>query len=365
MLNMTHPKLYTRGNTLWVRFSLNGEVIRRSLNLDDSKANKKLANTQIIPQMLLKVYSGEFFENENVPKMPTVDEYIQKSLEMHCSSRKKKTHDDYIRIYQIHIKKHFGKKKLDKIKPSDIKIWQNKLIQKGLSPARIKNIRCVMTLMFRDAMEDEIVQKNPFHLVRVPKILPTEIHPFSLDEMKLIIESSKGWLQNFLATAFFTGARSGELVALKWDDIDFRNQEISIRRSIMMGEISTPKTISSIRTIDMLDTLLPFLKEQYKLTGDKKSFVFLNQYGESFYDIKRIRDTHWKRLLEKIGLEYRPIYHTRHTFATLMLENNEDILWVSNMLGHVNSSMTLSRYAKYVKRADKKRATFLQNTIAS
>ena len=66
-------------------------------------------------------------------------------------------------------------------------------------------------------------------------------------------------------------------------------------------------------------------------------------------------------MLKLASLEYRPIYHTRHTFATIMLENNEDILWVSNMLGHVNSTMTLTKYARYIKRADKARATFLKD----
>lgn len=63
------------------------------------------------------------------------------------------------------------------------------------------------------------------------------------------------------------------------------------------------------------------------------------------------------------NLEYRPIYHTRHTFATIMLENGEDILWVSNMLGHANSTMTLTRYARYIKRDGKREATFLENEI--
>jgi len=62
----------------------------------------------------------------------------------------------------------------------------------------------------------------------------------------------------------------------------------------------------------------------------------------------------------ELNVGYRTIYYTRHTFATMMIEN-EDILWVSNMLGHTDSTMTLSRYARYIKRDDKKRATFLEN----
>ena len=76
------------------------------------------------------------------------------------------------------------------------------------------------------------------------------------------------------------------------------------------------------------------------------------------------RDTNWKKTLKACGLKYRPIYHTRHTFATMMLENNEDILWVSSMLGHKDATMTLSHYARYVNRKGKKRATFLQQGMA-
>jgi len=360
MHKMTQPKLYTRGNTLWVRFSLNGEVIKRSLSLDDNKANVKIAKTHIIPQMILKVHSGEFFDNT---KVPLIDEYVQKSLEMHKGLRSASTHKDCVGIYKNHIKEFFGKKRLDQLKPSDIKLWQNKLLDRGLSPARVKTVRNVMTMMYRDAQEDEIVDKNPFDLVRIPKIPPTEIYPFSLDEIKLILDHATGWVKNFIALAFFTGARSGEMIGLKWDDIDFNSHQIFIQRSIKMGETSTTKTTNSVRSIDMLDTLVPFLKDQYKLTGDKNSFLFLNKDDEHLYDIKRVRDTHWKKVLKSANLEYRPIYHTRHTFATVMIENNEDILWVSNMLGHVNSTMTLTKYAKYIKRANKQRATFLDEVI--
>ena len=360
MQKMTQPKLYPRGNKLWIRFTLNGEVIKRSLNIEDTKANRKLATTQIIPQMILKASTGEFFEKDTV-KIPLIGEYIIKSLEMHKSSRKASTQKDCIGMYNNHIKQYFTQKRLNQLKPSDIKVWQNTLLEKGLSASYVKHIRCVLTLMYRDAQEDEIVDKNPFDLVRVPKILPTQINPFSLEDISNILSNATGWVKNFIALAFFTGARSGEMIGLKWEDINFKKKEIYINRTIKMGEISTPKTTSSIRSIDMLDSLIPFLKEQYSLTGKHGSYVFLNTDNEHLYDIKRVRDTHWKKVLKLSGLDYRPIYHTRHTFATIMIENNEDILWVSNMLGHVNSTMTLSKYARYIKRANKERATFLKN----
>ena len=129
-----------------------------------------------------------------------------------------------------------------------------------------------------------------------------------------------------------------------------------------MGTIRYPKTVNSYRTIDMIDELIPYLQKQYELTGLFNDYVFLNKNKEHYYDIKRLRDTYWKKLLIKCEIEYRPIYHTRHSFATMMIEN-EDILWVSNMLGHVDATTTLSKYAKYMKKPNIKRGTFLTNVL--
>ncbi len=157
--------------------------------------------------------------------------------------------------------------------------------------------------------------------------------------------------------------RSGEMIGLKWEDIDFQRKEIYIQRDIKMGVTSKPKTEGSTRRIDILEPLMPYLQEQYKLTGSQNSYVFLNNEGTHYYDIKRIRIPKWTKLLKKLHLDYRPIYHMRHTFATMMIENGEDILWVANMLGHTDIKMTLDRYAQYVKREHKIRATFLNETL--
>lgn len=323
----------------------------------DNKTNRKLALQQFIPEIQAKLNSGTFFNNEK--RIPTVDEFVHTSFEIHKGKRKYSTHIDYFNGYYNHVKSSFAKKRLDTVKPSDIELWQNAMLEKGLSPRRIKTLRTILTTMYADAIKDNIVKYSPLTMVKVPRAKKVEVKPFSLSEIKNLLSNCDGLLRNFLAVAFFTGMRSGELIGLKWSDIDFSRLEISISRSIKMGEISTPKTENSTRVIDIIDYLIPFLKDQFALTGKKKSFVFLNANDEHLYDIKRIRETHWRKLLKKCGFEYRPIYHTRHSFATLMIENNEDILWVSNMLGHTDSTMTLSKYARYIQRKDKKRAIFL------
>lgn len=344
---------------LWVRFSHQGKNYRKTLNLENTKANMRLAKNEIMPTLQLKLVNGELFEKS----VPTVDEYSKMSFEIHSSTRKQSTQTDYRISYEKHIKPYLGKKRLDAIKPSDIALWQNKILE-SVSPRRLKAIRAVLSTIIQDAMRDELIVRNPLPLVKLPRADKVEIEPFSISEIFTILDKAKEQYKNFYALGFFSGLRSGEMIGLKWEDIDFFRKEISIKRAIKMGVVSTPKTLKSVRDIDMIDSLLPYLENQYKITGKYKSYVFLNEHQENFYDIKRIRDTHWKRVLKECGFKYRPIYHTRHTFATIMLENGEDILWISNMLGHTDSTMTLSRYAKYIKRDDRKRASFLEKSVA-
>lgn len=364
MNKMTQPRIYERGNTLWVRFSFNGEVIKKSLHLEDTKANRKLANTQIIPQMLLKVHSGEFFNSDNVKKVPLFEEFAKISFELHKTTRKISTLNRYKSNYNRHILPHFQGKRLDQIKPSEITLWQNSLLELGLQPKRVKDIRIVLSVIFEDAVNDEIIDFNPVRKVaKLPMQVPTKINPFSLDEIKLILDNAQGQFKNFFAVAFFTGMRTGEVIGLKWEDVNFERNEITVNRTINKGMETTPKTINSIRTIEILPTLKKYLQDQLTLTGKDKSFVFLNANKNNFFDSNKIRDYSWKRTLKTANVEYRTLYNTRHSFASLMISQGEDVLWVSHMLGHASPEMTLKKYTRFIKNEKKQRATFLANTF--
>ena len=355
MIKMTEPKLFTRGVKLWVRFSLKGEVIKKSLNIEDTKANRKLATTQIIPQMLLKVHSGEFFENKIVP---TVKEMIDISLKMHKASRKENTHQFYTYTLNKHIIPIFGNRKIDSIKTSELILWQNELL-KSLSNKTAINIRIIFHGIFEDALRDEIISKNPFSIIKTPKnISKKENIPFSKDEIFQILKASPLKIRAFFAIGFFTGMRTGEILGLKWSDIDLENRIIHVRRTRDKGIETTPKTKSSIRDIEILDVLFPYIDEHIKLKKDS-DYVFLTRQNIPFTTTNKISCRYWKKILKSLNIAYRNLYQMRHTFASMMIANGEDILWVANMLGHKNSNITLSTYAKYIKNDKKIRGKFL------
>ena len=357
-------RVYTRKQRkisyLWIDFSFQGKRYRKPLNLEDTPKNRKLAKTVMIPEIQVKLNNGKFFNTNN--EMPTFNEYKVESFAMNNGTRRESTRYDYELNYNNHIAPYFGERKLDGLKVSELRKWQSNLLEK-LKARTVRNIRSVLSSILMDALRDEIITSNPLKLVKVPPLEEVDIMPFAEDEMFHILNSADGQYKNFFALAFFTGMRSGEMIGLRWEDINFKREEINISQGIRMGKIGLTKTVSSKRIIDMIDVLIPYLQEQKKLTGDSE-YVFVNEDGEHIYDIKRIRDTHWKKILKKCGFKYRPIYHTRHTFAAVMLENGEDVLWVAHMLGHKDANITLSTYARYIKRKNKTRGAFLQETVA-
>lgn len=155
-------------------------------------------------------------------------------------------------------------------------------------------------------------------------------------------------MRAYFAIGFFTGMRTGEIIGLRWSDIDFDKKIIEVRRSIRQGRETTPKTKSSIRDIDILDVLEPYLKAHKAQSKSTSIYVFETYLGTPYKKTDNISSHFWKKILESQNIEYRQIYQMRHTFASLMISQSENILWVSKMMGHKNKSMTLDVYSQYL-----------------
>ncbi len=351
--------LTSRNGKLWITFYHQSSRYRRSLELDDTKKNRKLATQQIIPEIVYKLNHGMFFKSESTKdKILTVAEFAKVSFEIHSHTRKELTQKSYWRIYEMHIQPYFGKKPLDHIKASDLARWQNNLL-KNRSSKTVRTIRTVFQTILEDAMYDEIIKFNPFKRVKAPILTEArERKPFLMGEMFQIIDAMPKLMQCYFAIGFFTGMRTGEIIGLKWKDVDWDERIIKVLRSRRQGMETKPKTKSSIREVDILNALLPYLKKHQSYCGTN-TYIFETYMGQPFNTCDKISSHYWKPTLKRLDISYRNLYQMRHSFASLMISSGEDILWVSNMLGHKDSSMTLEVYAKYVKQTDKKRAEFL------
>lgn len=350
-----------RNGVIYLHFPYNGEYKRRSTRLKATKANMKYIEEVKIPELQVKMNNKTLFANDD-DKVPTVDEYMEKSFAIHNHRRRKFTQDSYKRIYKMHIKDTFGSKKIDSIKVSDINAWQVKLLDK-LNPKTVHGIRLILSGIFMDAYKDDLIKYSP--VSKADHITMRENKnnkAFSIDEIYKILANVDERIKCFFAMGFFTGMRMGELIGLKWSDIDFDKKTIKIERGIRRGVEDLPKTKSSKREIEIIDALMPYIQDHLSVTKQNATYVFETYQNKPYTTCDKIKSLYWRPALKSANIPYMRLYQMRHTFATMMIGNGEDILWVSSMLGHKNSSTTLKVYASYIKRDNKKRGQFLQDT---
>jgi len=342
-----------RGNKIHVFGTVNGRNYRFSTGKDATELNKKWISKNHENVLL------QLIDKQKQPKSLSLVEYGYESLKNNEYQRKANTTTGFKCLFEKYIVPYFKSYDITDIKAGDIKRFQSYLFSKDLSPQSVKNIRTVLGTIIKDAMMDEIINTNPLKLVKAPKVeINIKDEPFTLEEVKLILKNADEWIRQYLTVALFVGARTGEILALKWEDIDFENNKIYIQRSMTKGTISSTKTGKS-RLIDMLPIVAQSLKEFYKNKSNFE-YIFVNSFGNPYTDPKPVSKL-WKATLKKCNLKYRKVYNTRHTFATTMLLGGEDILWVSQMLGHSDVSTTTRYYIKYIKSNNIKRAIFLDN----
>jgi len=340
--------------TLWIDFSHNGKRYRKSLKLDNTPKNVKLAETRLIPKLSYEIASGEFFKN----KVPTVNEYMKISFDLRNGNRCESTIKAHIDNYNKHIEPIFGNKKLDELTSNDFTLWQNNLQKKEkLAKRTIIKIRGLLNSLFEDAIDDKLLVDNPIKKVKPlketenPKVARQKLKPFNTKEIQKILNACTSTQdKNLLSTLFFTGLRAGELIGLKWDAISFENRTITVRGQVVNGKDKDMlKTSKSNRIIPLIDALIPSLKSQYKITGSQESYVFLTQKTKKHYhSAGKLREQIWIKTLANAKVEYRNLHQTRGTFISTLISNGEDITYVSKIAGHENIKVTLEAYSEYI-----------------
>ncbi|WRG22922.1 site-specific integrase [Helicobacter pylori] len=209
--------------------------------------------------------------------------------------------------------------------------------------------------------EGFIIEKSPYFSVTLKNAKEAKaIEPFNLEEVKTLIENAQSLrLKAFLMVAFLTGLRTGEQLALTWEDIDFTEKKIVINKSLNeLGTITTPKNKPSIREVDLLEPVAKILKELQASEPANKKFVFISMPKRTTMFQRAFR-----ALLKALNLKERKLYTTRHTFASLMLSQGEEPMWVSKTLGHKDLNTTYSTYSHYIPKQEKERAKFLKGIL--
>lgn len=341
-----------------IAFSYNGKRINRSSGLEASKNNLVVIKKEVLPQIAQELVASVHSVQSPINTIDdmVLDNFAESYFVLHRETVRGHVHTRSVGNYEQHILPYFQGRKLNSIKPMELESWQNRLLQK-YKPLSVQKYRSIFYGILTKAYQNELIAKNPFDMVTAPKLKNRNfsseeneaINPFTQKEIDtlLSVEDDDTYMPNFIKLMSNSGMRPGELISLTWTDIDFENRSINVNKTTVNGKVGLPKTASSIRVIDMIQGAYEALEAQYQLNGNME-YVFTNSSHKRFYS-HDIINLNLRKRLQIQNIEVRPLYQLRHSYASRMIKSGVDITWVSAMLGHKDSSITLQIYTKYIR----------------
>lgn len=316
-------------------------------------------------------------------------------FDVHFVNIKPSSKERYESIFRNYIKNSpLSTIKLKDLTSKHIQDYYNNLIKKGKSVNCIKNLNKIIAPCIRYAYNNNKIIKDFSRFVVLPKEKEENklkkvdtVQPFSLEEQKKFIKAIEGHdLEMLFITALNTGLRQGELLALTWNDINFKNNTIKVSKTVKYInnvtkegrgpasiEVQTPKSAASNRTISIPELLTKRLSKfktsqkahKLKMANlyENNNLVFCNMYGR-YLDSSNVRKK-FKKVLRDNNIEDRKFHDLRHTYATRLFELGEDPKTVQSLLGHSNISITLDTYTHVLDSMKENAATKLNDLYCS
>ncbi|WQR81760.1 site-specific integrase [Helicobacter pylori] len=365
--------IYLRGNALYLNYTKNNKRHRvslnnliKSLNLETERALEYLEGLSL--EKILKMLKGALKPNKepkqesqrtakNITIAQAKESFLTQKIGLKAESLR------FIRLRFNTILKLLNIKesaKVSKITKESVTNYYNNAFKKYKKNTLI-SLNALLKSFLAFCEEERFIEKSPYFAITLKNAQEAKaIEPFNLEEVKTLIENAQSLrLKAFLTVAFFTGLRTGEQLALTWEDIDFNEKKIVINKSLnQLGTITTPKNKPSVREVDLLDPVGKILKELKESEPANKKFVFISMPKRTtMFQIA------FRKLLKALNLKDRKLYTTRHTFASLMLSQGEEPMWVSKTLGHKDLNTTYSTYSHYIPKQEKERAKFLKGIL--
>lgn len=380
--------LVIKGNYYYAKFRVNGKQKLLATKVPVKGNNKRKAER--VMKELMEQYAGLNLENENTLFTAYLDKWLQSIKPV----IKPSTWESYDKTVSGKIKPYFEPRqyRFRDMKPeifTDYFVYlatEGKSNGKGgLSYKTVKNIRGVLSSAYEYAVENHYVKDNLVQISRLPSFahnIKSEVPEYNAEQVRTLLRYAKDYdshIYVFLLLALYTGLRKGELLALTWEDVDYRKKLLRVNknrtgsRKEVTSQVLTPKTNSSNRKIPLNDAVLVALEEEQKkqneygyLLGngyDKtNNFIIRNILGQPYSNLSAINRV-VNRLTDKAGLPHCTIHGFRHSVASILDDNGVALQDISVLLGHDSVQTTERIYINRKRTAKPETISTLDKAI--
>lgn len=276
---------------------------------------------------------------------PTFREYGLKALKLTSQNRNRFSQEEEEGRYN-RLCSYFGEMPLDKITSTIILEWQS---QSPHAQKTIRNYRGTLNIILNLALCDGLIFSNPLSMTRPPKKIFKEVKTFSMEEINILLNATDGQFHNLLKFNFFMGLRGCELIALRWSDINFKAQTVSVLRRIRRRDIDNPKGDKQ-RVITLMPQAREALLSQWEIS-EGMEYIFNTNKGTP-YTKQETLTNRLRKLCINTGIAPRGMHTIRATANTVYKQQGMNSTWILQQLGHSSEEVNNTHYTGTVTLSD-------------
>ncbi len=331
-------RVFERNGNWWIDYTFNGKRHRKKIGKSKKLAEKVLAKIQT---MIIEKKYFDIKEDKEIKFKEMADLF----LDNYAKSNKSSWIRDTISIK--HLNEFFGEKNIGEITSFDIENYKKKRIEEGVKYATInRELTCLKTIFNKAVEWGKLNTNSP--KIKLYKENNMRIRYLTETEANLLVNFAKEPLKSIIIIALNTGMRLGEIVSLRWRDIDFNTETITVWRTKNKEKKVVPMNKIVVETLRYAETLRDPLNE----------FVFYSKIIETGHISKHHVSHMFNKLIKELNIKDFRFHDLRHTFASWLVMKGVDLKTIQELLGHKTFSMVL-RYAHLSQEHKKKSVELL------